>query len=470
MNKQSSLSASEIYKLMSDPFWIWCQFHAPKEEAIVIKDRYLDLLFEKGKIFEKNLVAKNYPNFVKVTPEYGEEAISRTIELMMAGVDVIYQPFFQSESESLKGKGDLLIKDTTHKSKLGDYHYKVLEIKNSKEVRTYHKLQTACYNFMLSLMQGYLPEEITIILKDKKEIVDYKKIEKEFKKYVQLWRDIRDGKVIPLPSGIDKTDTPWHDYANKILLQSNDMTLLPGVGKAYRARVQQAFGINSINELSGISENALVELFDSSIGKSIYNHAKAYNSKKYIPINENPHIDRRKRSLYFDIETSDEVSKTDPPHTYLIGLWDKELDKFVYFLGKGKKDEEKIWEDFLDYIGNLKEAYLYHWASYEQDMIDETIKQYPKLALRLKELKKSCVDLLEVVKSNYYIPVPTYSIKKVAPYLGFNWRQKNVGAFESMVLYWDWLENPDEETIQKVLDYNEDDCLAMAYIDEKLFL
>ena len=53
MNKKASLSASEIYKLMNDPFWIWCQFHAPKEKAVVVKDRYLDLLFEKGKIFEE---------------------------------------------------------------------------------------------------------------------------------------------------------------------------------------------------------------------------------------------------------------------------------------------------------------------------------------------------------------------------------------------------------------------------------
>ncbi len=469
MNKQASLSASEIYKLMSDPFWIWCQFHAPKEEAIEIKDRHLDLLFEKGKIFEENWVAKNYPNFIKVTPEYGEEAINRTIELMMEGVDVIYQPFLRSESEYLKGKGDLLIKDMSHKSKLGDYHYKVVEIKNSKEVKTYHKLQTACYNFMLASIQDYLPEKITIVLKDKKEIVNYKKIEKEFKKYIQLWKDIRDEKVIPLPSGIDKTDTPWHDYANKILLQNNDVTLLPGVGKAYRAKIQQTFGINSINELSGISENALVELFDSAIGTSIYNHARAYNLKKYIPINKNPNIARLKRSLYFDIETSDDVHQSESPHTYLIGVWDKESDKFEHFLGKGKKDEDKIWEEFLNYVGDPKDAYLYHWASYEQEIIDETIKQYPKLALRLTELKESCVDLLEIIKRNYYIPVPTYSIKKVAPFLGFSWRQKDVNAFESMVLYWDWLKNPDQKIIQKVLDYNEDDCIAMAYIDEKLF-
>ena len=116
MNKQARLSASEIYKLMSDPFWIWCQFYAPKEEAIEIKDRHSDISLERGKIFEENWVKENYPNFIKVTPEYGEEAINRTIELMMSGVDVIYQPFFQFESECLKGKGDLLIKDTTHKS------------------------------------------------------------------------------------------------------------------------------------------------------------------------------------------------------------------------------------------------------------------------------------------------------------------------------------------------------------------
>lgn len=470
MNKKAELSASEIYKLMNDPFWIWCQLHAPKEEAIEIKDRHLDLLFEKGKIFEQNWVQKNYPNFIRVTPEYGEEAINRTIELMMIGIDVIYQPFFRSESEYLKGKGDLLIKDTTHKSKFGDYHYRIEEIKNSKEVKTYHKLQTACYNFILSSIQGYLPEKITIILEDKKEIVDYKKIEKEFKKYVQLWRDIRDEKVIPLPSGIDKTDTPWRDYANKILLQSNDITLLPGVGKAYRAIIKQAFGISSITELGGINEKVLVEFFDSSIGTSIYNHVQAYNLKKYIPINKIINKNEtNKRVFYFDFETSDDVHPSEQPHIYLIGVCDKKNNSFKFFLGQGKKDEEKIFSEFLDYIGNLNDVLLYHWSDYEIGEIDEIIKQYPKLASRLTKIKNACVDLKEVVRNNFYIPVPTYSIKKVAPFLGFSWRQKDVNAFESMVLYWDWLKNPDQKIIQKVLDYNEDDCVAMAYIDKKLF-
>lgn len=72
------------------------------------------------------------------------------------------------------------------------------------------------------------------------------------------------------------------------------------------------------------------------------------------------------------------------------------------------------------------------------------------------------------VKQQVYLPVPTYSIKSVAPALGFNWRQKEVGAFESMTLYWDYLKTGDKSALQKAIDYNEDDCKAMYEVDKKL--
>lgn len=52
--------------------------------------------------------------------------------------------------------------------------------------------------------------------------------------------------------------------------------------------------------------------------------------------------------------------------------------------------------------------------------------------------------------------------------MGFSWRQKEVNAFESMVLYWDWLKNNERSLIEKVLLYNEDDCLAMLYVVKEL--
>lgn len=464
--KNAKLSASDFYKLIYDPFWIWCKLHASKEEAVEIVDRYRLLQFEIGRNFELEYVKANYPNAVKVD---GSDSINKTIKMMLAGVEVIYQPYLVSKTESMTGIGDLLIKDKSHSSKLGDYHYRVEEIKRYKEVKSYHKLQAACYSFMVNEIQGFLPEKITIILEGGKKDFEYKKIEKDFNKYVQLWRDIRDEKILPLPSGIDKTDSPWTAYGNKILLQSNDLTLLPGVGKTYRKKIQEALGIKSILEFDGIKEDAIVKLFDEPAGKSIYWHIQAYKSGKHLPINTKVEVKRKTRNLYFDFETSDGIHPSEPPHVYMIGIWDKEKNQFKYFLGHGKQDEERIFEEFLNYVGDNEDYYLYHWHDFEIGEIDKIIKQYPKLAERLSKIKKSCIDLKEVVKNNFYVPVPDYSIKKVAPFLGFHWRQKDVGAMESMVLYWDWLREGKQELIDKVLKYNEDDCIAMAYIDERLF-
>ena len=56
-------------------------------------------------------------------------------------------------------------------------------------------------------------------------------------------------------------------------------------------------------------------------------------------------------------------------------------------------------------------------------------------------------------------------IKSVAPALGFHWRQKDVGAYQSMVCYWDYLDNTDLFAIDPALIYNEDDCRAMWHVD-----
>jgi uncharacterized protein len=73
-----------------------------------------------------------------------------------------------------------------------------------------------------------------------------------------------------------------------------------------------------------------------------------------------------------------------------------------------------------------------------------------------------------VIKSAVYLPVARFSLKCVAPALGFRWRQDDFDAFESMVSYWDYLDGTDGAIMDNVLTYNEDDCLAMWHVDQEL--
>ena len=60
------------------------------------------------------------------------------------------------------------------------------------------------------------------------------------------------------------------------------------------------------------------------------------------------------------------------------------------------------------------------------------------------------------------------AIKSVAPALGFNWRQQGFGAYEALLCYWDSIDTGDRALAEKAVRYNEDDCLAMWHVDQKL--
>lgn len=470
INSSKLFRPSDFYKLLNDPFWIWCQFHAPQEERKEEIDRHRDLLMQKGVDFEERWLKKTYPRAVEVKAKHGIEAIKETLNLMVRGEDVIYQPHLCLLEKEIYGKGDLLVKSRQASSDLGNYCYIVKEVKHSKKVKNYHTLQAGIYNYILGVIQGFTPSEVSIVLKDSEETISYAKLGEEIDNHLSYWRDIRDNREKPEPKKIDETDSPWRAYTNKILIENYDLTLLPDVGPATRKSMRNKLQIKNIKDLENYTKGQLMDLLGTDLGQKTFSHSLAYQLKKPIPVDKKINKNEmNKRIFYFDFETSDEVHPSEPSHVYLIGVWGKETSAFKYFLARGKQDEEKIFSEFLKYIGNLDDVVLYHWSSYEIGEIDEIIKQYPKLASRLAELRNVCVDLKEVVKNNFYIPVPDYSIKKVAPFLGFSWRQEGVNAFESMVLYWDWLENQQKEIIQKVIDYNEDDCKAMVYIDEKLF-
>ena len=51
---------------------------------------------------------------------------------------------------------------------------------------------------------------------------------------------------------------------------------------------------------------------------------------------------------------------------------------------------------------------------------------------------------------------------------GFNWRQDDCGAMDSMVYFTSWLKTGEQHLLDKILMYNEDDCKGMLVLEEAL--
>ena len=469
LNRHLLFRPSLVYQVLYDPFWIWCEYHAPRSEAVDETSRYDQMRFQRGIEHEQAWVKEHYPDALEIEPKFGLEALKNTFKAMLDGIPAIYQPQLWDLGSAVYGKGDLLLRDQSHGSDLGPYHYRVVEIKRSGSLKDQHILQAAFYNRMLGRMQGYTPEHLSIALRERSERVSYPGREIELDEILFTWKALREGRYIPEPGRPPKvTDSPWRVYGDKLVHTRKDLVLLAGIGPKERGRLRAA-GIHTVDQLWALRLEEVCEILGKQYGTTAFHVAQAYRmGQPVLKPGGRLAIPRAKRHLYFDFETSDEVHPTEPPHVYLIGCWDAEQGRFVYFLGRGAGDEERIFREFLKYVGDVENTRLYHWTDFEIVQIMKILHRWPSLERPLRRLISVCVDLKEAIKSAVYLPVPSFSLKCVAPALGFRWRQEEIGAFESMICYWDYLEGRDKSTIDKAILYNEDDCLAMWHVDRAL--
>ena len=457
------------YYLLKDPFWLWCEHHAPKSAAVDETTRYEKLRMQQGVEYEQWWVETNYPDAVEIKPGFGFEALKNTCRALLDGARAIYQPQLWDLAQATYGKGDLLIRDDSAPSDLGPYHYRVIEIKRSQSLQSSHALQGAFYNENIAKLQGFVPNEFTIVLRDHQEQVAFSEKAHEVVTARQLWQQVRSGIIVPEmnrpPNG---ASSPWRHYANQRANDERDLILLAGIAKRERDKLRRA-GIHKIDQVWQQPRETLAAIIGERYGEIAHYVSQAYKlGGPLLKPGEQLIIPRARRLLYFDFETSDSVHPSEPAHTYLIGCYDGSRDQFVNFLARGAEDEGRIFTEFFDYVGEPRDVCLYHWTDFEIHQMRRVARRWPMLSASIEQIIAKCVDLKEVIQSAVYLPVPTFSIKSVAPALGFHWRQKDIGAYQSMVCYWDYLENTDLFAIDRALIYNEDDCLAMWHVDQAL--
>jgi predicted RecB family nuclease len=70
----------------------------------------------------------------------------------------------------------------------------------------------------------------------------------------------------------------------------------------------------------------------------------------------------------------------------------------------------------------------------------------------------------DVVRSGSEWPTMSFSIKSIAKFLGFSWRDTHPSGAASIEWFYRYSQTKDPELRQRILDYNEDDCRAMRVL------
>jgi predicted RecB family nuclease len=179
-----------------------------------------------------------------------------------------------------------------------------------------------------------------------------------------------------------------------------------------------------------------------------------------------------RNEVYFDIEA-------DPMHgiVYLHGFVERtvaqpEAVRVSQFFANGvdPDEEEAAFGQAWAYVSaRVEDSTIYYYSKYERTEYKKLAERYPSICsvgdVDALFAVPAMIDLyFDVVKKSTEWPLYDQSIKTLAQYVGFRWRDVDPSGAASIEWYNRWVEGGDPEIKRRILEYNEDDCLATGVV------
>lgn len=494
------LTASKLYDYLQCKHKVWRDLYGPQEEKIEEANPFVKLLWERGVKHEEEVI-KKLGTLVNVDDFPQDIRIEKTLELMRNKTPLIYHGVIQFKN--LSGIPDLLRlnDDGTYipidiKSGRG-FENAIDEDTNEEDnkPKKHYAVQLALYLEILHNLgfsnkwEGYIYDidnhevlyqlALPVGIRNKQLWINY------YQELKEQIKPLLENKIQNKPALGGKCKLcPWYTSCTSWVKTQSDPTLLFGLGQKNRDTLFEDLNIDKVEELINIDVTKLLEEhnknkeFLNGIGEKtlikIKKRAEVFIKTKKPVIYQPFTFPKASFELFFDIED-------DPTQgfIYLHGVYERSQngEQFLPFTAKEKtpEAEKQAWLDFVNYIRSLpKDDFcLYYYSKHEPTSYKKLKEQYPDVIsqeeLDLLFSPKQAVDLYyDVVLKFTDWPVSSYSLKEIAHFLGFNWRDKTPSGALSIEWFNHYLETKDPADLKRIIDYNEDDCKATMVIKDYL--
>lgn len=444
---------------------------------------FVQLLWEKGTLFEKEIMENLQIPFLDLSAYGGEEKEQLTLEAMQRGEELIYSGRIQ--------EGELLgVPDLLRKGKNG---YMAGDVKSGageegpedlSKPKKHYAVELALYTDILErkgLSSGRLAfiwdihgKEVTYDFMESYGTRNSKTLWEDYEECLAAVRTIIENLDLTLPaySGICKL-CHWYTECTKRLAKEDDLTLIPDLGRSRRDAMFDS--VKTIQELASINPDTFIigkKTVFPGIGPDtlmkFYERARLQTSKPLRPLlRSHLKVPDYELELFFDIEV-------DPMRDicYLHGFverhnLDNSTEKFVSFFADepSEESEKTAFAEAWHYMRENQPCTIYYYSKYERTIYRKLQVKYPDVC-SMEEIEElfdpsQTIDLYnDVVKKVTEWPTRDYSIKTLAKFLGFSWRDTNPSGAASIEWFDRWIKTGDPEVRQRILDYNEDDCRA----------
>ena len=491
-----TLTPSKLYSYLKCPHRVWRDEYGPQEEKDTQENAFVKMLWERGVNHEKEVVEK-IGVYVDMSEGSLEERFQKTLEALRKNTPLLYQGVLRFENDL--GIPDLLMR-------MPDGKYIPIDIKSGSGVegvgddegeqkpKKYYAVQLCFYIELLQKLS--IPHTGTGRIIDIHHNVFEYELSKPLGKrdtrtfwefYEQTKKDVsllihNQYKNTPAMSGVCKL-CPWYRSCKKWCEDKKDITTLYYVGRKQRDVLEEDLGIKNVFDVSQLDAQDLIEQkkkdkhFLGGIGKSslekMITRAHIVTEVKKPVVYEKIIFPRVSYELFFDIED-------DPTQefVYMHGVYERSPsgERFIHFTAKEKTSEAQkdAWMRFWKYIETLPKGdfSVYYYSHHEKTTYRKMQKLYPdSISSEYVEAffaNPYVIDLYAIISSKTDWPLGSYSLKAIAQYLGFSWRDETPSGALSIEWFNAYLETKDESFLQRILLYNEDDCKATMIIKDAL--
>lgn len=480
-----------------------------------------------GELYEEQLTQELIENSPRGTLKSPSEIgnFNETVDLMRAGVPVIYQGGLEhlTESSFFRGRPDFLVKsgwrlefrnNSLHalkdSSSTDQAGYTVWDAKYSSHPKPEYALQVAIYIDALESLGLKAGNAIHGLVLGNRTLTELR--EGEIVPAARLARQHLEGEIRKVQQqslGATLENFEWHcagpkdcelceypELCEDERKHSGDLILVAGLGKAMRSKLKQ-HDIQTITDLATSPLEKIPGVSKSSFEKLRLQAKAQLRSTEEVPFSEllpDPMIQflpkPSPKDVFFDMEGFPYFR--DGGLEYLLGNWTKD-EGFTDFWAYDHTMEKQAFEEFMSWIMNRMDqdpnAHIYHYASYERTALRRLALRHSVMQQELTQLEKQgrFVDLLEYVKHSVRVGEPSYSIKKLERHYGFVRTADVSNASDSIDGYQDWrdlvlaTENPnlgldqleeisakERKAYQSLHDYNMEDVQSTMYLYEWL--
>jgi len=486
MKQSANITAALLYDLVQCPHRPTMDLFgdASKRDEM---DAFVQLLWEKGTAFEHEVIDGLELPFCDLSAYSGEEKESQTFEAMRRGEPLIYSG--RISVDDLFGEPDLLRHE-------GD-GYVAGDIKSGSgehgegsdsELKKHYGVQLALYTDILE-RRGFASSRCPFVWDVHHEEVTYELEAPQGKRAPWTMWELYQTTLARAQGVVTRTEQTspaycascklchWRAACLEDLERSDDLTLLPELGRKKRDSMSDR--IATVSELATINIGAFTSGKKSEfpgIGSNTLNKfhkrailAKTKDARPYLtaPIN----LPQVETELFFDIEV-------DPMRDfcYLHGFVERtggknSTERYVsFFADVVSEDEEKrVFAQAWQYINSSQPCLIYYYSKYERTIWRQLQSKYPSVCSAediesMFDPNKSVDLYYDVIKKATEWPTRDYSIKTLANFLGFQWRDTHPSGAASIEWFHRWIQTGDTAIKQRILDYNEDDCRATRVV------